>query len=164
MPNLLAKFAAPMAKTKIEGSVSMVNKQARFEFHIMDTYVAGIVLRGTEIKSIRQSKVQITDAFCQFKDDGLYIINLHISAYEQASFYQHVPRSDRKLLLKKTELKKLEKATEEKGNTIIPTKLFINDRGLCKIEIAVAKGKKLHDKREDIKERDVKREMDRDMA
>jgi len=92
------------------------------------------------------------------------VINLHISAYEQASFYQHAPRSDRKLLLKKVELRKLEKATEEKGNTLIPLKLFINDRGLCKIEIAVAKGKKLHDKRDDIKERDIKREMSRDLA
>jgi SsrA-binding protein len=153
-----------MAKAKIEGQVNINNRQARYEFHIMDTYIAGIVLRGTEIKSIRQSKVQITEAFCQFKSDGLYVINLHISAYEQASFYQHAPRSDRKLLLKKVELRKLEKATEEKGNTIIPLKLFINDRGLCKIEIAVAKGKKLHDKRDDIKERDVKREMDRDLA
>jgi SsrA-binding protein len=153
-----------MAKAKIEGTVSINNRQARYEYHIMDTYIAGIVLRGTEIKSIRQSKVQITDAFCQFKDDGLYVINLHISAYEQASFYQHAPRSDRKLLLKKVELRKLEKATEEKGNTLIPLKLFINDRGLCKIEIAVAKGKKLHDKRDDIKERDIKREMSRDLA
>jgi SsrA-binding protein len=153
-----------MAKAKIEGTVSINNRQARYEYHIMDTYTAGIMLRGTEIKSIRQSKVQITDAFCQFKSDGLYIINLHISAYEQASFYQHAPRSDRKLLLKKIELKKLEKATEEKGNTLIPLKLFINDRGLCKIEIAVAKGKKLHDKRDDIKERDIKREMDRNLS
>jgi SsrA-binding protein len=148
-------------KEKIEARVNIVNRKARFEFAILDTYVAGIVLGGTEIKSIRQSKVQLTDAFCQVMSGELYVVNMHIGVYEKGTHYNHVPRADRKLLLKRKEIKKLEKELQSQGNTLIPLRLFINDRGFAKLEIALAKGKKLYDKREDIKARDVKREMDR---
>jgi SsrA-binding protein len=148
-------------KEKIEARVNIKNKQARFEYHVIDTYIAGIVLRGTEIKSIRQSKVQITDAFCQILNGECFLVNMHIGVYEMGTHYNHNPRADRKLLLKKKEINKLEKELQSQGNTLVPLRLFIGDKGLAKIEIALAKGKKLFDKREDIKARDVKREMDR---
>lgn len=149
-------------KEKIESSVNLRNKKASHEYHFLELFIAGIVLRGTEIKSIRQSKVNMQDAYCVFKGEEMYVVNMHISPYTEGTHYNHVPKADRKLLLKKREIAKLKKATEEKGLTIIPTRLFINDRGLAKMEIALAKGKKLFDKREDIKERDVKREMERE--
>lgn len=150
-----------MSKEKIQKSVTIKNKKASFEFSFIDTYMAGIALTGTEIKSIRQSKVNLQDAFCYFGNGELFIKNMHISKYDEGSHYNHDPLRDRKLLLKKKELKKLQEKGEEKGLTIIPIKLFINDRGLVKIEIALAKGKKLYDKREDIKQKDIKRELDR---
>lgn len=148
-------------KQKFEKSVNIRNRRASFEFHFLDTYVAGIALTGSEIKSIRQSKVNIQDAYCYFNEGELFVKNLHISSYEQGAYANHDPLRERKLLLKKRELKKIESALEERGLTVIPTRLFINDRGLAKLEIAVAKGKKLYDKREDIKEKDVKRELSR---
>lgn len=160
---LPATTAMSHSKDKIEAFVNIVNRKATHDYELLDHYVAGMVLRGTEIKSIRQSRINMVDAFCQFKDDGLYVINLNISPYEQTRYDNHAPRADRKLLLKKTELKKLRRQMEEKGMTIVPRRLFINDRGLAKLEIATARGKKLFDKREDIKARDVKREMDRNM-
>jgi SsrA-binding protein len=149
-------------KEKIEKSVSIRNKKALHEYHFIDTYVAGMVLRGTEIKSIRQSKVNMQDAFCVIKDDEIWVANMHISIYTEGTHYNHQPKSDRKLLMKKREIEKLRRGLDEKGLTVIPIKLFINDRGLAKLEIALAKGKKLHDKRDDIKERDIKREMQRE--
>lgn len=151
-----------MAKTKLSNNIQVKNKKASFEYHFIDTYIAGIQLTGTEIKSIRLGNVSLQEAYCFFNDRELYIKGMHISRYEQGTHYNHDPVRDRKLLLQKKELKKLEEKSEEKGLTIIPVKLFINDRGLAKVEIALAKGKKLYDKREDIKERDVKREMQRE--
>ena len=149
------------ARTKIEARVSLVNKKAGFEFELLDCFTAGIMLRGTEIKSIRQSKVNMGDAYCVFKGLELFVVNLHISAYEAGTYNNHQPLAERKLLLNRQELRKLNKQFEEKGLTIIPRKLFINDRGLAKLEVCLAKGKKLHDKRDSIKEKDVKREMAR---
>jgi SsrA-binding protein len=141
--------------------ISVKNKRATFEYELIDTYTAGIVLRGTEIKSIRQNKVSINEAYCFFDREELYIKGMNIAVYEKASFTNHDPIRTRKLLLNKNELNKIFTKLSEKGLALIPLKLFSTDRGFVKIEIAVARGKKLHDKRDSIKERDVKREMDR---
>lgn len=150
-------------KDKLEKLVNIRNKRASFEYHFIETYTAGIMLRGTEIKSVRQSKVQMQDAFCGFKGDELYVINMHISTYFDGTYNNHVPKSDRKLLLSRRELKKIFIKTQDAGVTIVPVRLFTTNRGLAKLEIAVARGKKLFDKRDDIKERDIKREMQRDL-
>jgi SsrA-binding protein len=139
------------------------NKKAYFEFHILEKYTAGIKLLGTEIKSVRESKANINDAFCAFIDETLYVRNMHIAEYSHGSFYNHEAKRDRALLLNKKELKKLKDKTEEKGFTIIPLSLFISDRGFAKLEIGLAQGKKLFDKRETMKERDSKIEMERAM-
>ncbi|MFC3812305.1 SsrA-binding protein SmpB [Lacihabitans lacunae] len=141
--------------------IDIPNKKAKFEYAFIDTYLAGMVLTGTEIKSIRLGKVNISDAFCIFKEDGLYVKNLNISKYEQGTHYNHEPLRDRKLLLTKKELKKLASKLTDKGLTIIPTRLYINETGLAKLDIALAKGKKLFDKRDSIKERDVSRDLER---
>ena len=141
--------------------IDIPNKKAKFEYAFIDTYLAGMVLTGTEIKSIRLGKVNISDAFCFFKEDGLYVKNLNISKYEQGTHYNHEPLRDRKLLLTKKELKKLVSKLTDKGLTIIPTRLYINETGLAKLDIALAKGKKLFDKRDSIKERDVSRDLER---
>ena len=142
--------------------INIKNKRARFEYELMDKYTAGIVLSGTEIKSIRQSKASISESFCEFNDNGeLFIINMQIDEYSHASHYNHKPKAERKLLLNKRELKKLEKEVKTSGLTIIPLNLFLNDRGLAKLNVALAKGKKLYDKRESIKDRDNKRNLDR---
>jgi SsrA-binding protein len=148
-------------KDKIQKTVNIRNKQASFEYHFLETYVAGLVLTGTEIKSIRQGKVQLQNAYCYIEDGEAWIIQMHISPYGEGTYYNHEPLRKRKLLLKKKEIKKLEKGLEEKGLTIVPIRLFINDRGFAKIEIALAKGKKLYDKREDLKAKDAKRELER---
>ncbi len=127
----------------------------------MDDYDAGIQLFGTEIKSIRMGKASITESFCQFKDSELYIINMFIDEYDWGTYFNHKTRRDRKLLLKKNELKKLERKTKETGLTIIATNLYINKKGLAKVKIYLAKGKKLYDKRETIKGKDLKRDLDR---
>lgn len=150
-----------MAKETFSKKVNIKNRKASFEFHFLDTYVAGIALVGTEIKSIRQGKVNMQDAFCYFKEGELWLKQMHISPYLNASFYNHDSARERKLLLKKRELKKLEAKSEENGIAIIPIRLFVNDRGFAKLEIALAKGKKLYDKREDLKAKDAKRELDR---
>ena len=137
------------------------NKKAYFEYHILEKYTAGIKLLGTEIKSIREGKANINDAFCSFQDEGLYVRNMHIAEYSHGSFYNHEAKRDRILLLNKKELKKLREKGEEKGYTIIPLSLFISDRGFAKLEIGLAQGKKTFDKRETMKERDSKIEMDR---
>lgn len=142
--------------------VSIVNKKARFEYEILSKYVAGIVLTGTEIKSIRLKNVSIVDSFCEFNDRGeLFAINMHIEPYKHGIYYNHKPKSDRKLLLNKRELRVLLKKVKTKGNTIIPLRLFTNERGKAKLEIGLVKGKKLYDKRQSIKERENKVKLDR---
>lgn len=145
----------------LASQINIKNKKAFFEYHILDKYVAGIHLLGTEIKSIREGKANINDSFCSFFDDGLYIRNMHIAEYSHGSFYNHEAKRDRQLLLTKKELKKLRTKGEERGYTIIPLRMFISDRGFAKLEIALAQGKKDFDKRETIKERDTKRELGR---
>ncbi|WP_160069306.1 SsrA-binding protein SmpB [Sphingobacterium bovisgrunnientis] len=147
----------------ISSQINIKNKRASFEYHLLDKYVAGLQLLGTEIKSMREGKANINDSFCSFFDDGLYIRNMHIAEYSFGSFYNHEAKRDRKLLLTKRELKKLKEKGEEKGFTIVPLRIFINERGYAKIEIALAQGKKDFDKRETLKERDSKRELDRVM-
>lgn len=137
------------------------NKKARYEFHVLDTYVAGIMLYGTEIKALRDGKGQINEGYCRFLGDELWVININIAQYSFGTYNNHSEKRDRKLLLNKTELKKLQKNVKERGNTIIPLRLFENERGLAKMEIALVKGKKIHDKRHVLKEKDEKREMDR---
>lgn len=141
--------------------INIKNKKAHFEYHILDRYVAGLQLLGTEIKSIREGKANINDAFCSFISDVLYVRNMHIAEYSHGSFYNHESKRDRVLLLQKNELKKLRTKVNEKGLTIIPLRIFISSRGFAKLEIAVAQGKKEYDKRQTIKERDTKRELDR---
>jgi SsrA-binding protein len=146
----------------MQNKVNIKNKRARFEYEIIDTYSAGIVLTGTEIKSIRDSKASIAESFCEFNNKGeLFVINMTIEEYLYGTYYNHKPKAERKLLLNKRELKKLQKEVSTKGMTIVPLRLYINDNGLAKIEIALAKGKKLYDKRDTIKDRDVKRDLDR---
>ncbi len=142
--------------------VNIKNKKAKFEYEILDTYTAGIVLTGTEIKSIRDSKASIAEGFCEFNNRSeLFVINMTIQEYVFGNYYNHKPKAERKLLLNRKELKKLEKAVNIKGNAIIPLRLFINNKGLAKLEIALGKGKKLFDKRDTIKDRDNKRNLDR---
>jgi len=141
--------------------INIRNKKASFEYHFIDKYIAGIVLTGSEIKSIRLGKVNLQDAYCMFLHGELFVRELHISQYSMAREINHEPKRERKLLLNKRELKKLDASGKEKGLTIIPIRIFLNNRGLAKLEIALAKGKKLYDKREDIRKKDMKREMDR---
>jgi len=149
-----------MAKEKFTDSVNIRNKKASFEYAFLDTYIAGIVLTGTEIKAIRMGNINLQEAYCFFSQNNeLFVKNLHISKYNEGTYNNHEPMRERKLLLKKKELVKLLGKSEEKGLTIVPIRLFTNDRGFAKLEIALAKGKKLYDKREDIKSRDVKREL-----
>ena len=152
---------AKQEKAKFSSQISIKNRKARFEYQFLDTYTAGLKLMGTEIKSIREGKVNLQEAYCYFNNQELFIKQMHISPYSQGTHYNHEPTRERKLLLKKKELAKLESKMNEKGLTIIPTRLFINNRGLAKLNIALAKGKKLYDKRDDIKQKDAKRELDR---
>ena len=146
----------------VQKNINIKNKRARFEYELMDTYTAGIVLGGTEIKSIREGKASISESFCEFNDKGeLFIVNMHIDEYSHGSHYNHLPRAERKLLLNKRELRKLYKEVKASGLTIITLKLFLNERGLAKLNIALAKGKKLYDKRDTIKDRDNKKNLDR---
>jgi len=147
----------------VKNQINIQNKKARFEYHLEETFTAGIVLTGTEIKSIRNGKASILEAYCVFVHGEVFIRNMHITAYENGSFYNHQPRSDRKLLLNRKEINKIEKFLKDKGNTIVPLKMFISEKGWAKLNIALAKGKKLHDKRQDLKEKDDKRDMDRAM-
>ena len=144
-----------------QNKINIRNKKAAYEFQFIDKYTAGMVLHGSEIKSIRLGKVNLQDAYCLFIKNELFVRELHISPYELAKNYNHDAKRERKLLLNRQELKKLHSKFKEKGLTIIPIRIFLNDKGLAKLDIALAKGKKLHDKREDIKEKDLKREMDR---
>ncbi len=146
----------------MQKNINIQNKKARFLYEILDKYTAGIVLTGTEIKSIRSSKASIAESFCEFNEQGeLFVINMTIEEYLYGTYYNHRPKAERKLLLNKKELKKLYKEVQNTGLTIIPLKLFINEKGYAKLDIALAKGKKLYDKRETIKDRDNKRDLDR---
>lgn len=141
--------------------VNIKNKRASFDYEFIDTYTAGIVLTGTEIKSIRDGKASLVDTFCFFANGELWVKNMHVAEYFYGSYNNHSARRDRKLLLNRKELLKLQRATKENGFTIVPTRLFINEKGLAKLVIALAKGKKQYDKRQSLKEKDDRREMDR---
>lgn len=141
--------------------IEIVNRKASFEYHFLAEYEAGIMLTGTEIKSIREANANLKEAFCTFKSDGLYIRNMFIAEYKYGTIHNHETKRTRKLLLKKQELKKLQRKVKEKGLTIVPYKLYLSERGLAKLDIRLAQGKKSYDKRQSIKERDNKREMDR---
>ncbi len=145
----------------LQKTVKIKNKKARFEYEILDKFVAGIVLRGTEIKAIREGKASIAEAFCEFSNNELFVINMTIQEYSHAVHFNHSPKSERKLLLNRSELKKLEKQVKNTGLTIIPLLLFTTEKGLAKIQIALCKGKKLYDKRETLKDRDNKRDLSR---
>ncbi len=142
-------------------SVKIINKKAKFEFILHDSYVSGIVLTGSEIKSIRNSKASIRESFCKFTNNELFIINMNIEKYDFSNDDSYNQKRPRKLLLNKIELKKLRKSVEKKGSSIIPYKLFINEKGLAKLEIFTATGKKLYDKRSTLKDKDNKRNLDR---
>ena len=146
---------------KLKNSVLIRNKRASFDYELVDFYKAGIVLVGTEIKSIRLGKASLVDTFCFFNNGELWVKNMNISEYFYGTYNNHLPRRDRKLLLSKKELLKIRRQTKDTGFTVIPTKLFINEKGLAKLVIALAKGKKQYDKRQSIKEKDDRREMDR---
>lgn len=150
-----------MAAERFSKTVNIRNKQASFAYEFLDTFVAGLILKGTEIKSIREGKVNLTDGYVYFNKSEAFVKGINISPFTQGTHYNHEAARDRKLLLKKSELLRLKARTEEKGLALVPTRLFINDRGYAKLEIALARGKKVHDKRESIKERDLKRELQR---
>lgn len=147
-----------MAKKERQGDVVIKNRKAEFEYFLLSRFTAGIMLSGTEIKSIRSGKANLTDAYCSFANDELWVHNLHISEYSHGSYNNHEPKRDRKLLLQRKELKKLQSKLNDRGMTIIPVKLWINENGYAKLDIALARGKKMYDKRESIKEKDVRRE------
>ena len=147
----------------MQRKINIKNKKAKFEYHLIDRFTAGLVLSGTEIKSIRNGKASILEAYCVYDNGEVWIRNMHITAYENGSYYNHKPRTDRKLLLNKREIQKIAKFLKVKGNTVVPLKIFISEKGWAKLEIATAQGKKLHDKRQDLKEKDDKRAMDRAM-
>jgi SsrA-binding protein len=149
----------PIADEILENILS--NKKAYHEYHIEDTFLAGVVLRGTEVKSLRAGKVNFLDAFCLVDKGEVFLKNLHISEYSHGTYNNHEPNRLRKLLLSKREIRKIEKHLEEKGYTLIPLQLFFNKKNLVKVYIGLGKGKKLYDKREDSKEKDAKREIER---
>lgn len=144
-----------------ENQVNIKNKKAFFEYEILEKFIAGIILQGTEIKSIRNGKVSINESYCYVSGNKLILKNTHISEYSMGSHFNHEPKRDRILLLNKREIKKIENKLKDVGLTIIPLRLFISERGFAKIEIGIAKGKKLHDKRESIKTKDVQRDLER---
>lgn len=146
-----------------QADINIRNKRATFDFELLESFTAGIILTGTEIKSIRLGKASLVDTFCYLEKGELWIKNMYIAEYFYGSYNNHNARRDRKLLLQKKELRKIDRLVKETGFTLVPTKLFINDRGLAKINISVAKGKKQYDKRQSIKEKDDKRMMDRAM-
>jgi len=146
---------------KLSNKINIENRRARFDYQFLEQFTAGIVLQGTEIKSIREGKAGLSDSYCYFRRGELYIKNLHITEYSEASFKNHEPLRERKLLLSKTELRKLEGKLKDQGLTIIPVRLFLSDRGFAKVDVALAKGKKEFDKRQDIKKKDAEREIGR---
>lgn len=148
-------------KAKLNNNIQIKNRRATFDYELLDTFTAGIVLTGTEIKSIRLGKASLVDTFCIPEKDGVWVKNMYIAEYFYGTYNNHAARRDRKLLLNKKEISKIVSASRNSGFTIVPTKLFINDKGLAKVIVAIAKGKKEYDKRDSIKERDDRREMDR---
>jgi SsrA-binding protein len=147
----------------MDNKVSIKNKKATFQFEVIEKFTAGIVLTGTEIKSIRMGKASFVDTYCHFVNDELWVKGLHIAEYDWGTYNNHDPRQERKLLLNRKELNKLQRRSQEKGLTIVALRLFTNEKGLAKLEIALSRGKQMHDKREDLKHKDAKREMDRMM-
>ncbi|TVZ50936.1 SsrA-binding protein [Dokdonia sp. Hel_I_53] len=146
----------------MSNTVNIKNRKARFEYELLDKLVAGIVLAGTEIKAIRDGKASIAESFCEFNEHGeMFVINMTVQEYSHATYFNHQPKKARKLLLNKRELKKWEREVNKSGLTIVPLRLFTNDKGFAKLEIALAKGKKTYDKRETIKDRDNKKNLDR---
>lgn len=150
-----------MKQKRFSNDINIKNRQAGFDYELLDRYTAGMVLMGTEIKSIREGKVNLQDGYCYLNNGEVFVKGINITPYAQGTHYNHEATRERKLLLKRSEIKKLEGKVEEKGLTLVPTRLFINDRGVAKLEFALAKGKKIHDKRDSIKERDAKRELSR---
>jgi len=148
----------------MSSKVNIKNRKASFEYQFIDKYVAGIMLLGTEIKSIRNNQANISDAHCVFMEEELFVKNLHIAEYSHGGKSNHEPKRARKLLLNRQELNKMIGKVKEKGMSIIPIRLFINDQGKAKLEIALAKGKKIYDKRESIKEKDLKRDIAREQS
>lgn len=152
-----------MAAEKRPIKVIATNKKAKFEYFFLDKYKAGVMLTGTEVKSVKLGRVSMSDAYCYFRMGELWLRNLHIAEYKQGGYNNHEPKRDRKLLLQKRELKKLEIKIKERGLTIIPVEVFISENGFVKVEIALSKGKKAYNKKQSIKEKDLKRDMDRSM-
>ena len=144
---------------KTSKNITIKNRKASYEYNFLDTYIAGIQLVGVEIKSIRNGRVNLSESYCVFKHGELFLMNTHISPYENAGYVKVDPLRERKLLLNKNELRKLSDGVSRKGLTIVPTKMFINDRGLCKVEVCLCQGKKNYDKRESLKEKDLKRRV-----
>ncbi|MBR1427147.1 MAG: SsrA-binding protein SmpB [Paludibacteraceae bacterium] len=142
-------------------SVDIKNRRATYDYHVLDRLTAGVVLYGTEIKSIREGKASLVDTYCMFRSGELWVIGMHVAEYRFGSYANHVARRDRKLLLQRKELRKLERQTKESGKTIIPLRLYINEKGLAKIEIGLCEGKHEYDKRQALREKDDKREMAR---
>ncbi len=152
---------SPMASATIVKQVEIRNRRASFEYAFLETYTAGLVLTGTEIKSIRQGKVNLQDAYCLFLGEELFVRQMSISAYSEGTYNNHDPLRDRKLLMTRRELRKLSEKLKDQGLTIVPVRLYTSPRGFAKLDIALAKGKKLFDKRDSVKERDVTRNMQR---
>lgn len=155
------KLFLPLQTMTDYKNINIRNKRATYDYEILDTYVAGIVLSGTEIKSLRLGKASLVDCYCYFDRGELYVRGMNISEYHWGTYNNHQPRRDRKLLLQKRELVKLERALQDKGLTVVGIRLFINEKGLAKLLIGLARGRKSYDKREYIKEKDARREMDR---
>ncbi len=141
--------------------IDIRNKKATFNFHIENEFTCGMMLKGTEVKSIRNGDVNLNDAYCYYENNELFVKNMYIGEWKQGSYYNHEPRADRKLLLNRNELRKISIKLKDKGYACFPTRLFENDKGIFKLEIAVGRGKKQFDKREDLKEKDTKRELER---
>ena len=151
-----------MANKRFTNEVRIKNNKARYEFELMDDFIAGIQLAGTEIKSIRESKANINEAFVSLLGQELFVRNMFVAEYTEGTYSNHIPKRDRKLLLNKNEIKKIRKHMLIKGYTAIPTLLFINENGLAKLKFSLAKGKKVHDKRESLKQKDLKRQIERE--
>ncbi len=145
----------------MSANIEIKNKKAGFEYFLLEQFSAGIVLTGTEIKSIRAGKASLNEAYCAFSGHELFVRNMHIAPYSHGTYNNHEPKRERKLLLTARELRRLKTRIEERGFTLVPVLLYINEKGLAKLDIALAKGKKLHDKRETLKKKDVQREIDR---
>jgi len=152
-----------MAEKKNNNTINIKNKRAEHEYFLLDTLTAGLVLTGTEIKSIRNGKASLAESYCSFKGEELFVIGMHIAEYDKGTYNNHDPKRDRKLLLTARELKKLKNKVQEKGLTIIPTLLYVNEKGLAKLDIALAKGKHYYDKRETLKNKDSKRDVEKQL-